>query len=111
MGCMRRLKIQGRTIDPLVMVQSKQAVGVVLDGCDLKDRCKGLKLCEHDSVCVSDWEGVVCDCARVPYVGKTCHFGKSQKFRGMLPVFCWEFTAINVTVFMWLFKQISAFTF
>ncbi|XP_064606829.1 axotactin-like isoform X1 [Liolophura sinensis] len=73
-GCMRHLKIQGRTIDPLVMVQSKQAVGVVLDGCDLKDRCKGLNLCEHDSVCVSDWEGVVCDCVRVPYVGKTCHF-------------------------------------
>ena len=75
-GCMEKIFIQGEHLDPLSVVESNSSIGLKLDGCFLIDHCSINNICEHDSKCMSDWNGVHCDCMGGYYIGKACHFGE-----------------------------------
>lgn len=77
-GCIKNLYIQNEAIDPINLSELSgiQVYGVKLDGCKLVDHCLGGTHCEHGGTCVSDWDGVICDCSKTPYIGKACHFRK-----------------------------------
>ncbi|XP_063434354.1 axotactin-like isoform X5 [Mytilus trossulus] len=76
-GCIRNLAIQGQVKDAINLLQTNSAVyGVVLDGCHLVPHCEGGPHCEHGGKCLSNWDGVACDCSATAYEGHACHFAK-----------------------------------
>ncbi|XP_052774947.1 axotactin-like isoform X2 [Mya arenaria] len=78
-GCIRNLKINGQTMDALDLVQTSAASGLIIDGCNITDYCKGSRMCEHGGVCLSEWTDVACDCSETFYTGLACHFPKYKK--------------------------------
>ncbi|XP_071177619.1 axotactin-like isoform X4 [Mytilus edulis] len=76
-GCIRNLAIQNKLKDAINLLQTNSAVyGVVLDGCHLVPHCEGGPHCEHGGKCLSNWDGVACDCSATAYEGHACHFAK-----------------------------------
>lgn len=73
-GCMDQIVIEGQKLDPITVVESRSAIGLQLDGCYLIDYCSLDNICEHDSRCLSDWDGIQCECQGDAYEGKACHF-------------------------------------
>ncbi|WAR24366.1 CTP5A-like protein [Mya arenaria] len=43
-GCIRNLKINGQTMDALDLVQTSAASGLIIDGCNITDYCKGSRV-------------------------------------------------------------------
>ncbi|KAJ8305373.1 hypothetical protein KUTeg_015918 [Tegillarca granosa] len=80
-GCIKNLYIQNEAIDPINLSELSgiKVYGVKLDGCKLVDHCLGGTHCEHGGKCVSNWNGVICDCSKTPYIGKACHFPKYKR--------------------------------
>ena len=75
-GCIRNLRVQGQLLDALDLVQTKAASGLIIDGCNITDYCRGNSMCKHGGVCLSEWTGVACDCTSTHYTGHACHFCK-----------------------------------
>ena len=68
--------IQNKSQDPINLLHTQSVVyGVILDGCHLVPHCDGGPHCEHGGKCLSDWDGVSCDCSDTAYEGHACHFG------------------------------------
>ncbi|XP_060552945.1 axotactin-like isoform X2 [Ruditapes philippinarum] len=75
-GCIRTLKVQGQGQDALDLIQTRAASGLIIDGCNITDYCKGNRMCKHGGICLSEWKGVACDCTETFYTGRACHFAK-----------------------------------
>lgn len=79
-GCIRNLKLQNETIDPIKLMDNRDVVdGVFLDGCDLVDHCRYGPPCQHGGQCLADWDGISCNCEATSYTGKTCHFPRYKQ--------------------------------
>lgn len=79
-GCIRNLAIQDKVKDAINLLQTNSAVyGVILDGCHLVPYCEGGPHCEHGGKCLSNWDGVACDCSDTAYEGHACHFAKYRR--------------------------------
>ncbi|XP_070194668.1 axotactin-like isoform X2 [Littorina saxatilis] len=78
-GCMDQIVIEGQKLDPITVVESRSAIGLQLDGCYLIDYCSLDNICEHDSRCLSDWDGIQCECQGDAYEGKACHFPRYRQ--------------------------------
>ncbi|KAK3599841.1 hypothetical protein CHS0354_022411 [Potamilus streckersoni] len=78
-GCIRGLVVQKQAQDPLDMMESEGVNGLKLDGCHIVNYCEGNDMCEHGGRCLSDWNGVTCDCTNTAYTGKACHFPKYRQ--------------------------------
>ncbi|KAL4235944.1 hypothetical protein ACF0H5_004332 [Mactra antiquata] len=75
-GCIRNLKVQGHSEDALDLVQTRAASGLIIDGCNITNYCEGNRMCQHGGICLSEWNGVACDCSDTHYIGTACHFAK-----------------------------------
>ncbi|XP_021379816.1 contactin-associated protein-like 2 isoform X2 [Mizuhopecten yessoensis] len=79
-GCIRNLKLQNETIDPIKLMDNRDVVdGVFLDGCNLVDHCRYGPPCQHGGQCLADWDGISCNCEATSYSGKTCHFSRYKQ--------------------------------
>ncbi|XP_060074031.1 axotactin-like isoform X2 [Ylistrum balloti] len=79
-GCIRNLKLQNETIDPIKLMDNRDVVdGVFLDGCNLVDHCRYGPPCQHGGQCLADWDGISCNCEATSYSGKTCHFPRYKQ--------------------------------
>lgn len=77
-GCVRNVVIQGQYLDPINLMEKPPSEGfhsgLILDGCKLIDQCQVHHHCQHGGRCLSDWDGVSCDCSSSAYQGKYCQF-------------------------------------
>ncbi|KAL5016977.1 hypothetical protein ScPMuIL_006566 [Solemya velum] len=79
-GCIRNIQIGERVIDPVsTLLDTSSSIGLLLDGCNLVDHCQTNNLCKHEGRCLSDWDGVSCDCSGTAYEGKACFFSKFRR--------------------------------
>ncbi|XP_048758506.1 axotactin-like isoform X3 [Ostrea edulis] len=79
-GCVRNVVIQGQYLDPINLMEKPPSEGfhsgLILDGCKLIDQCQVHHHCQHGGRCLSDWDGVSCDCSSSAYQGKYCQFSR-----------------------------------
>ncbi|XP_061182173.1 axotactin-like isoform X3 [Saccostrea echinata] len=79
-GCIRNIVIQGHFLDPINLMESAPSGGfhrgLILDGCHLVDHCRTHQHCRNGGRCLSDWDGVTCDCSSSAYQGKYCQFAR-----------------------------------
>lgn len=83
-GCIRNVIVQKEFLDPINLMERPSGgvsqAGLILDGCKLVDHCLVHQHCQHGGQCLSDWDGVSCDCSSSAYQGKYCQFGKHFTF-------------------------------
>nr|XP_022313523.1 contactin-associated protein-like 5 isoform X4 [Crassostrea virginica] len=79
-GCIRNLVIQKQFLDPINLMERAPTggyqSGLILDGCKLVNYCLVHQHCQHGGRCLSDWDGVSCDCSSSAYQGKYCQFSR-----------------------------------
>lgn len=72
-GCMRYIHIEGHYIRVSSLPAGRySAEGVVLDACQMTDRCNP-NPCEHGGICKQNWEEFRCECEKTGYTGAVCH--------------------------------------
>lgn len=78
-GCMRYVYIEGRYISLSTLPQEKvhkvQPDDIVLDACQMIDRCHP-NPCEHNGICKQNHIEFSCDCSQTGYLGAVCHVSK-----------------------------------
>jgi len=78
-GCMREIRVNGQRIEPRYIINTERVVGeVALDNCQFVDPCKRPNTCEHGGKCSVKEDRITCDCKDTGYIGKNCHFGKTN---------------------------------
>nr|XP_034312115.1 contactin-associated protein-like 5 isoform X6 [Crassostrea gigas] len=79
-GCIRNVIVQKEFLDPINLMERPSSgvsqTGLILDGCKLVDHCLVHQHCQHGGQCLSDWDGVSCDCSSSAYQGKYCQFAR-----------------------------------
>lgn len=75
-GCMRYIYIEGRYVSLASIPQDKiyklQPQDVVLDACQMIDRCHP-NPCEHNGMCRQNHLEFTCNCTGTGYLGAVCH--------------------------------------
>uniref|UniRef100_A0A672M994 Contactin associated protein like 3 n=1 Tax=Sinocyclocheilus grahami TaxID=75366 RepID=A0A672M994_SINGR len=79
LGCIRSLKLNGKTLD---LEERAEITPGVTPGCP--GHCSSYGgLCQNHGSCVEDHSGFTCDCSLSPFTGTFCHKGtESQEVQG-----------------------------
>lgn len=76
LGCIRSLKLNGKTLD---LEQRAKITPGVRSGCPGHCSTYG-GLCQNQGRCVESYNGFACDCGSSPYSGTFCHKGGEHRF-------------------------------